>query len=100
VTVGSPNTEKGLHQLSADSTSADVNIDGRPARDCSKSAGQTFAVDPNFLSYATETITITAVVRRGAANENAGFKQSMTAAKVGPHRRSLAQADRPAPGGE
>ena len=73
VTMGSPNTEKGLHQLGADSTSADVNIDGYAARDCSKSGGQTFAVDPNFLSYTTEPITITVVVRRGAGNDNAGF---------------------------
>ncbi len=73
VAMGSPNTEKGLHQLSPDGTSADVNIGGGPARDCSKSGSQTFAVDPNFLSYATEPITITAVVRRVNANDNAGF---------------------------
>ena len=43
------------------------------ARDCSRGSSQSFAVDPNFLSYTTQPITITAVVRRKEANENAGF---------------------------
>ena len=73
VTMGGPNTEKGLHHLSADATSTAVTFAGIPARDCSRGASQSFTVDPNFLSYTTEPITVTAVVRRGAANDNAGF---------------------------
>ena len=73
VAVGSPNTEKGLHQIGADGTSTAVKVHGVLARDCSKGASQTFTVDPNFLSYTAETITITAVLRRVAANDNAGF---------------------------
>ena len=72
VTMGSPNVEKGLHQLSADATSAALNLQGGP-RDCSRAGSQTFTVDPNFLSYTTEPITITAVLSRLAAGDNAGF---------------------------
>ena len=50
-----------------------MKIRGDLCRDCSNGASQTFTVDPNFLSYTAETITITAVVRRQAANDNAGF---------------------------
>ncbi len=73
VAMGSPNAEKGLHQIGADGTSTAVKVHGVVARDCSKGASQTFTVDPNFLSYTIETITITAVLRRVAANDNAGF---------------------------
>jgi hypothetical protein len=71
--TGQPNLERGLHHLSADASSAAVEVHGVPARDCSKGAGQAFAVDPGFLSYTTVPITITVVVRRNAANGNAGF---------------------------
>jgi polysaccharide biosynthesis protein PslG len=73
MTMGSPNVEKGLHHLSSDATSTAVTIRGDLVRDCSKGASQTFTVDPNFLSYSAETITITAVLRRQAAKDNAGF---------------------------
>jgi polysaccharide biosynthesis protein PslG len=73
VRMGSPNTEQGLHHLASDATSRAVKIRGELVRDCSNGASQTFTVDPNFLSYAAQTITITAVVRRQAAKENAGF---------------------------
>jgi len=73
VTMGSPNTELGLHQLNADASSTAVTAYGGPARDCSKSSSQTFTVDPNFLSYTHASIQITAVVRRDASNDNAGF---------------------------
>jgi hypothetical protein len=72
-TMGSPNAELGLHQLNADATSMVVTAYGGPARDCSKGASVSFTVDPNFLSYTTVPIKITAVVRRNAANDNAGF---------------------------
>ncbi len=51
VTIGSPNAEKGLHQLGADGSSTVVKVQGTFARDCSKGGSQTFTVDPNFLSY-------------------------------------------------
>ncbi|MBM3476765.1 MAG: hypothetical protein FJX75_26130 [Armatimonadetes bacterium] len=71
--AGGPNEERGLHQISADATSTAVEAYGVAARDCSKGAGQSFSVAPEFLSYTTEPITITVVVRRLPANENAGF---------------------------
>ena len=73
VTMADPNVEKGLHHPQANAGSRTVGVDGSPARDCSRGSSQTFAVDPNFLSYTTQPITITAVVRRKEANENAGF---------------------------
>jgi hypothetical protein len=42
------------------------------ARDISGGAGQAFTVDPNFMSYVTQPLKITAVVRRNGA-DNAGF---------------------------
>ena len=71
--MGSPNAERGLHQVSADATSKPVSVPGGFVRDCSKGASQTFTVDPNFLSYTALPINITAVVRRMPAGENAGF---------------------------
>ena len=73
VTMGSPNHEQGLHHLFSGATSRAVKIRGDLCRDCSFGASQTFTVDPNFQSYTAETITITAVVRRQTAKENAGF---------------------------
>ena len=73
VTMGSPNTELGLHQLNADSSSTAVTVYGGPARDCSKASIQYFTVDPSFLSYTHASIKISAVVRRDASNDNAGF---------------------------
>jgi polysaccharide biosynthesis protein PslG len=73
LTARKPNLELGLHQLQADASSAVVNVEGSEVRDCSQSAAQSFVVDPNFLSYTTRPITITALVRRKEGNENAGF---------------------------
>ena len=73
VTMGNPNTEQGLHHLSSDATSTVLNAFGGPTRYCGKGAAQSFTVNPNFLSYTTVPITITAVLRRNAANDNAGF---------------------------
>ena len=72
-TLGGTNSEHGLHQLRADATSTAVTVDGGPARDCGEASGVSFTVDPNFLSYTTVPIKITAVVRRNAANQNGGF---------------------------
>ncbi|MBI2299795.1 MAG: endo-1,4-beta-xylanase, partial [Armatimonadetes bacterium] len=68
--AGHPTVERGLHLLGNAPT---VEVGGVPALDCGLSAGQAFAVDPGFLSYDTRPITITAVVRRNAAGDNAGF---------------------------
>jgi Glycosyl hydrolase family 10 len=73
IAMGAPNVERGLHHLSTDAASTPVEAYGVAARDCSKSAGQSFTVDPGFMSYTTEPIAITVVVRRHAANDNAGF---------------------------
>jgi hypothetical protein len=73
IAMGGPDVERGLHHLSADAASTPVEAYGVRARDCSNSAGQSFTVDPGFMSYTTEPITVTVVVRRNAANDNAGF---------------------------
>ena len=73
IAMGDPSEERGLHYIQADRSSTACEAYGVPARDCSKGAGQSFSVAPEFLSYTTEPITITAVLRRNAENENAGF---------------------------
>jgi len=73
IDMGAPNVERGLHQVGADRSSTAVEAYGVAARDCGRGAGQSFTVDPGFMSYTTEPIVITAVVRRNAANDNAGF---------------------------
>ena len=67
--ANSVSLEGGLHPLGAAKI---VTIDGREARDLSASGHQNFTVDPNFLSYATVPITITAVFRRNG-EKAAGF---------------------------
>lgn len=71
--MGGPNLERGLHQLNADASSTPAEAYGVKVRDCSKSGQQSFVVDPGFMCYTTEPITITAVLRRNTANDNAGF---------------------------
>jgi hypothetical protein len=66
VSFTAPSTEAGLHPLGA----APLTPDG--ARDCSGGTAQRFAVDPNFLSYDTVPVRVTAVVRRNGA-ASAGF---------------------------
>lgn len=73
IVMGGPNAEEGLHQLSPDASSTADLVFGSHVRDCSKSASQTFAVDPNFLSYTTTPITITAVLRCKSEKDSAGF---------------------------
>jgi len=74
VTMGEKNTEKGLHTLAGESVAADVIAYGGSARAGGVPGGNLFVVNPNFLSYTSEPIEITAVVRRNSANDNAGFK--------------------------
>jgi hypothetical protein len=69
VTFEAPDLAKGLHPLG---TAPTVTIDGVAARDQSSAPGQSFTVDPSFLSYTSTPITITAVVRRNGA-DSAGF---------------------------
>jgi hypothetical protein len=64
-----PDAAKGLHPTGRAKL---VAIEGRDARDLSAASGQSFTVDPNFLSYASVPITITAVLRRNG-EKAAGF---------------------------
>jgi hypothetical protein len=72
--MGGKNTEHGLHTLASESIAADVIAYGGSARAGGVPGGNVFVVNPNFLNYTPEPIEITAVVRRNAANDNAGFK--------------------------
>lgn len=66
--------ENGLHTLSGDSLAGAVVAYGGAARAGGVPGGNVFIVDPNFLSYTTTPIEISAVVRRNEVNDNAGFK--------------------------
>jgi len=74
LTPGDAQPEKGLHTLSGDAVAEAVVAYGGSARAGNIPGGNVFVVDPNFLSYTTTPIEITAVVRRNPANDNAGFK--------------------------
>ena len=74
VTYGATNEEKGLHTQSAADIAADVITYGGGSRAGGVPGGTVFMVDPNFLTYTSTPIEITAVVRRNAANDQAGFK--------------------------
>jgi hypothetical protein len=74
ITMGATNDERGLHTLSGDAIAADVIAYGGPARAGSVPGGNAFVVDPGFMSYTSEPIEITVVVRRNPSNDNAGFK--------------------------
>ena len=71
VTYGQKNVEKGLHTMSAETIAADVVAYGGNARVGTVPGGNVFYVDPNFLSYTTIPIEITAVVRRNEKNDPA-----------------------------
>ncbi|WOB11363.1 hypothetical protein [Piscinibacter gummiphilus] len=59
-------------------------VAGEPARDASLSAVQAFTVDPNFLSYTTRPIRITAEVRRnGSAGAGFNLKYESTTGTKG-----------------
>jgi hypothetical protein len=74
VLYGATNIEVGLHTQSAASIAADVVAYGGSARSGGVPGGNVFMVDPNFLCYTPTPIEISIVVRRDAANDNAGFK--------------------------
>lgn len=74
VTYGKTNVEKGLHTQSAANIASDVVLYGGAARAGDIPGGNVFMVDPNFLTYSQTPIEVTVVVRRNAANDNAGFK--------------------------
>ena len=71
VTMGEKNIEKGLHTQSAETIAADVVAYGGNARAGNVPGGNVFMVDPNFLSYTTVPIEISAVVRLNEKNEPA-----------------------------
>jgi autotransporter-associated beta strand protein len=78
--AGEPNSDSGLHQMSADGSSVYAGIvNGQPARNCNQNvagsgtADQCFTVDPNFLSYTHDNITITAAVCLLPGASSAGF---------------------------
>jgi hypothetical protein len=74
ITMEGKQVEKGLHTLSGDAVAGAVVAYGGSARAGNVPGGNVFIVDPQFLSYDTVPIEITAVVRRNEANDNAGFK--------------------------
>ncbi len=87
VTMGDKNVEKGLHTMSGNAVAEAVVAYGGSARAGNVPGGNVFVVDPNFLSYTTTPIEITAVVRRNEANDNAGFNlqyESTSGLKGGP----------------
>jgi hypothetical protein len=71
VVMGEKNTEKGLHTMSGDAVAEAVVAYGGAARAGNVPGGNTFIVDPNFLSYTTTPIEISMVVRRDAAGHPA-----------------------------
>jgi polysaccharide biosynthesis protein PslG len=74
ITMGEKQVERGLHTLSGDTLAQAVVAYGGSARSGNLPGGNLFVVDPAFMSYTTEPVEITAVVRRNEANDNAGFK--------------------------
>jgi len=65
VTYAPKYEEKGLHTMAADSIAADVLAYGGNARSGEvPKGGSVFYIDPNFLSYDTVPIEITAMVKR------------------------------------
>lgn len=74
ITYGEKIEEKGLHTRSGSDLAKAVVAYGGSARAGNVPGGNVFIVDPNFLSYASTPIEITAVVRRNEANDNSGFK--------------------------
>ena len=74
ITFGETTVARGLHTGSGADVAAAVVAYGGSARAGDVPGGNVFTVDPNFLSYTTVPLEITAVVRRNQANDNAGFK--------------------------
>jgi hypothetical protein len=66
--------EKGLHTMAADSIAADVAAyQGNASSGVLPKGGNVFLVDPNFLSYDTVPIEITAMVKRNEQGEKISF---------------------------
>lgn len=65
--------EKGLHYDVPYPPASLVNLNGVLAVNASNTVEEYFEVDPNFLSYRTVPITITAVVRSDDTTNSAGF---------------------------
>jgi hypothetical protein len=74
IEFGETTVEKGLHTRAGGAVAEAVVAYGGPARAGNVPGGSVFVVDPNFLSYESTPVEITAVVRRNPANDNAGFK--------------------------
>lgn len=74
ITIEGQQIERGLHTHSGEAVAGAVLAYGGSARAGNVPGGNVFIVDPEFLSYTTTPIEITAVVRRNEANDNAGFK--------------------------
>lgn len=85
VTFAGKYEEKGLHTMAADSIAADVLAYGgnQRAGEIPK-GGNVFYVDPNFLSYDTVPIEITAMVKRNEKGEKVslGFEYEYAAPKA------------------
>jgi polysaccharide biosynthesis protein PslG len=71
VRMGRTEVVEGLHPQRGDVVGADVVAYGGPARSGNVPGGPVFIVDPNFLSYTSVPIQISAVVRRGPENHPA-----------------------------
>lgn len=71
VEIGKTTVEKGLHAQQGDEVRANVIAYGGSARAGNVAGGPVFIVDPNFLSYDSTPIEITAVVRRDPQNHPA-----------------------------
>ncbi|MDF1816056.1 MAG: beta-galactosidase [Verrucomicrobiales bacterium] len=74
ITMGENALENGLHTLSGDAVAEAVTGYGGSARAGNIPGGNLFVVDPGFLTYTSEPIEISAVVRRNEENVNSGFK--------------------------
>jgi len=84
VTFAGKYEEKGLHTVAADSIAADVQAYGGNQRSGEIPAGgNVFYIDPNFLSYDTVPIEITAMVKRNEKGEKVslGFEYEYNSTK-------------------
>ncbi len=70
VTAGATNVEQGLHWNSGSSAAWNATVGGRWA---GANSAQQFTVDPNFLSYTGDNITISVVVCETSSSDDAGF---------------------------
>ena len=74
VTFAGQYEEKGLHTMAADAIAADVQAYGGNQRSGEiPKGGNVFYIDPNFLSYDTVPIEITAMVKRNEKGDNSSL---------------------------